>query len=267
MPEKQISLVGVPFDAKSSFLTGPAEGPSAIRKELFSGASNLFSETGIDLDSVNGFKELIDLRIDNSDDGYLEIEKEVAKELSDNAIPIFLGGDHSITYPLVKAVAKSIKPTTIVHFDAHPDLYHEFEDDRFSHACPFARIMEDSLTDRLIQIGIRTANDHQRQQAEKFGVELYQLPKVPANLGLSSDDTVYISLDLDVFDPAFVPGISHHEPGGLSVRDVIGIIHSINAPIIGADVVELNPRRDLNGMTAAVAAKMVKEIAGKLVTA
>jgi arginase family enzyme len=90
---------------------------------------------------------------------------------------------------------------------------------------------------------------------------------MPANLGLSSDDTVYISLDLDVFDPAFVPGISHHEPGGLSVRDVIGIIHSINAPIIGADVVELNPRRDLNGMTAAVAAKMVKEIAGKLVTA
>ena len=267
MPEKQISLVGVPFDAKSSFLTGPVEGPSAIRKELFSGASNLFTETGIDLDSVNGFKELIDLRIDNSDDGYLEIEKEVAKELSDNAIPIFLGGDHSITYPLVKAVAKSIKPTTIVHFDAHPDLYHEFEDDRFSHACPFARIMEDSLTDRLIQIGIRTANDHQRQQAEKFGVELYQLPKMPANLGLSSDDTVYISLDLDVFDPAFVPGISHHEPGGLSVRDVIGIIHSINAPIIGADVVELNPRRDLNGMTAAVAAKMVKEIAGKLVTA
>ena len=267
MPEKQISLVGVPFDAKSSFLTGPVEGPSAIRKELFSGASNLFTETGIDLDSVNGFKELIDLRIDNSDDGYLEIEKEVAKELSDNAIPIFLGGDHSITYPLVKAVAKSIKPTTIVHFDAHPDLYHEFEDDRFSHACPFARIMEDSLTDRLIQIGIRTANDHQRQQAEKFGVELYQLPKMPANLGLSSDDTVYVSLDLDVFDPAFVPGISHHEPGGLSVRDVIGIIHSINAPIIGADVVEVNPRRDLNGMTAAVAAKMVKEIAGKLVTA
>jgi len=267
MLEKQISLVGVPFDAKSSFLTGPAEGPSAIRKELFSGASNLFSETGIDLDSVNGFKEVVDLKIENSEAGYLQIEREATRQLSDGAIPLFLGGDHSITYPLVKAVVESNRPTIIIHFDAHPDLYHEFEDDRYSHACPFARIMEDSLTDRLIQIGIRTANDHQRQQAEKFGVELYQLPEMPANLGLSSDDTVYISLDLDVFDPAFVPGISHHEPGGLSVRDVIGIIHNINAPIIGADVVELNPRRDLNGMTAAVAAKMVKEIAGKLVTA
>tara|TARA_B000000460_G_scaffold96482_1_gene67456 strand:- start:279 stop:1082 length:804 start_codon:yes stop_codon:yes gene_type:complete len=265
MPNSKISLVGVPFDAKSSFLTGSSEGPHAIRQTLFSGVSNLYSEIGVDLDNVDGFRDLIDLKIDNSDDGYIQIEKEVAKELSDNAIPIFLGGDHSITYPLVKAVAKSKKPTTIVHFDAHPDLYHEFEDDRFSHACPFARIMEDSLTDRLIQIGIRTANDHQRQQAEKFGVELYQLPEIPANLGLSSDDKVYISLDLDVFDPAFVPGISHHEPGGMSVRDVISIIHKINVPIVGADVVELNPQRDINGMTATVAAKMVKEIAGKMV--
>jgi arginase family enzyme len=125
--------------------------------------------------------------------------------------------------------------------------------------------MEDSLTDRLIQIGIRTTNDHQRQQAKKFGIELYELPEMPTDLDLSNNDKVYISLDLDVFDPAFVPGISHHEPGGLSVRDVIGIIHSINASIVGADVVELNPQRDLNGMTAAVAAKMVKEIAGKMV--
>ena len=72
-------------------------------------------------------------------------------------------------------------------------------------------------------------------------------------------------MDLDVFDPAFVPGISHHEPGGMSVRDVINIIHKINVPIVGADVVELNPQRDINGMTATVAAKMVKEIAGKMV--
>ena len=76
MPNTQISLVGVPFDAKSSFLTGPVGGPSAIRKELFSGASNLYSEIGVNLDNVDGFKELIDLRIDNSDDGYLEIEKD-----------------------------------------------------------------------------------------------------------------------------------------------------------------------------------------------
>ena len=266
MPDR-INMIGVSFDAKSSFLNGPAKGPSAIREVLFSGASNLFSETGVDLDSVNGFKKVIDLKIENSDAGYLQIEGEAEKQLSDGAIPIFLGGDHSITYPLVKAVAKSMKPTTIVHFDAHPDLYHKFEDDRFSHACPFARIMEDSLTDRLIQIGIRTTNDHQRQQANKFGIELYELPEMPTDLDLSNNDKVYISLDLDVFDPAFVPGISHHEPGGLSVRDVIGIVHSINAPIIGADVVELNPQRDLNGMTAAVAAKMVKEIAGKMVIA
>ena len=118
MPNSKISLVGVPFDAKSSFLTGSSEGPHAIRQTLFSGVSNLYSEIGVDLDNVDGFRDLIDLKIDNSDDGYIQIEKEVAKELSDNAIPIFLGGDHSITYPLVKAVAKSKKPTSILSFFA-----------------------------------------------------------------------------------------------------------------------------------------------------
>ena len=93
---------------------------------------------------------------------------------------------------------------------------------------------------------------------------MIELPELPTDLGLSADDAVYISLDLDVFDPAFVPGISHHEPGGMTVREVIEVIHSISAPIIGADVVELNPRRDVNGVTAMVAAKMVKEIAGKI---
>ena len=92
------------------------------------------------------------------------------------------------------------------------------------------------------------------------------LPKVPSDFGFSVGDTVYISLDLDVFDPAFAPGISHHEPGGMSAREVIGLIHTIDAPMIGADVVELNPQRDVNGMTAMVAAKMVKEIAGKMAT-
>ena len=260
----RIKIIGIPYDAKSSFLNGPVEGPDAIRKALFSGASNLFSETGVNLGKVDGFSKKVDLEIENSEAGFSVIEEAASKLLTNDSRPIFLGGDHSITFPLVRAVTQSNRPTTIIHLDAHPDLYDEFEGDRFSHACPFARIMEESLTDRLIQIGIRTANDHQREQAKRFGVEMIELPELPTDLGLSADDAVYISLDLDVFDPAFVPGISHHEPGGMTVREVIEVIHSISAPIIGADVVELNPRRDVNGVTAMVAAKMVKEIAGKI---
>jgi len=261
----KIQLIGVPYDAKSSFLNGPVDAPDAIRKALFSGASNLFTQSGVDLGKLNGFRKEVDLEIENSEAGFNVIAEAASKMLAADSHPIFLGGDHSITFPLVKAVAQSQRPCTIIHLDAHPDLYNEFEGDRFSHACPFARIMEESLTDRLIQIGIRTANEHQREQAEEFGVEMIELPEIPTDLGLSPDDNVYISLDLDVFDPAFAPGISHHEPGGMTVREVIGIIYSINAPIIGADVVELNPRRDVNGVTAMVAAKMVKEIAGKMV--
>ncbi|MBH30748.1 MAG: agmatinase [Candidatus Marinimicrobia bacterium] len=264
MSTDRIKLIGVPYDAKSSFLNGPVDAPDAIRKALFSGASNLFSESGFDLGKLGGFREEADLEIENSEAGFDVIAEATSKMLAADSRPIFLGGDHSITFPLVKAIAQSHRPSTIVHLDAHPDLYDEFEEDRFSHACPFARIMEESLTDRLIQIGIRTANEHQREQAEKFGVEMIELPEIPTDLGFSPDDTVYISLDLDVFDPAFAPGISHHEPGGMTVREVIGIIHSINAPIIGADVVELNPHRDVNGVTAMVAAKMVKEIVGKM---
>ncbi len=261
-----INLIGVPYDAKSSFLKGPSEAPQAIREALFSGASNLFSETGVDLGEVDGFREAADLRIENSDEGFGTIEEEASRLLTADSRPIFLGGDHSITFPLVKTLALTHRPSTLIHFDAHPDLYDQFEGDRFSHACPFARIMEEGSTDRLIQIGIRTTNDHQREQAEKFGVEMIELPKVPSDLGLSAADSVYVSLDVDVFDPAFAPGISHHEPGGMTVREVIGLIHSINAPIVGADVVELNPQRDVNGVTAMVAAKMVKEIAGKMAT-
>ncbi|MEE2877346.1 MAG: agmatinase [Candidatus Neomarinimicrobiota bacterium] len=266
MPTERINLIGVPYDAKSSFLKGPSAAPAAIREVLFSGASNLFSETGVNLGSVDGFRDTVDLEIQNSGAGFCTIAEKASKILSKSTRPIFLGGDHSITFPLVDAMTQFHRPSTIIHFDAHPDLYDEFEGDRFSHACPFARIMESGLTDRLIQIGIRTVNDHQREQAEKFGVEMFELPDFPSNLGFSKGDAVYISLDLDVFDPAFVPGISHHEPGGMTVREVIGLIHGINAPIVGADLVELNPQRDLNSVTAAVAAKMVKEIAGKMVT-
>jgi agmatinase len=190
----------------------------------------------------------------------------VERILASGSKPISLGGDHSVTYPVLRAVNERYSPVTILHVDAHADLYDEFEGDRFSHACPFARIMEERLATRLIQVGIRTLTRHQREQADRFGVEVIDMRAWTAGLRplIDSGETVYLSLDLDGLDPAFAPGVSHPEPGGLSVRDVLGLIHGLACHFVGADVVECNPDVDPTGVTAVVGAKFVKEIAGQM---
>ena len=193
------------------------------------------------------------------------IEAGVRRILDRGDRPIGLGGDHSVTYGAIRAMAASHAPFTILQFDAHPDLYDHFDGDRFSHACQFARILEEGLASRLVQVGIRTITGHQREQAARFGVDVIDMPAFARDARRPAiDGPVYLSVDLDGFDPAFAPGVSHPEPGGLSVRDVLTIIQTLPGPIIGADIVELNPRRDVNSLTAFVAAKLAKEIAGRM---
>ncbi len=259
-----IAIIGLPWDEHSSFQRGAAEAPPLIRRALFSGASNLWSETGIDLGAEGRLTDAGDLHLSASPEPRADIENAIGRLLERGLIPLSLGGDHAVSYPIVRAMRRAHPKLTIVQFDAHPDLYDEFEGDRYSHACPFARIMEEGLADRLIQVGIRTMNSHQRAQAERFGVEVIDMRVWKGTVSLTFDSPVYVSLDVDVFDPAFAPGVSHREPGGLSVRDVIRTIQGFRATIVGADVVELNPRNDPLGVTAAVCAKLVKELAGKM---
>jgi agmatinase len=193
-----------------------------------------------------------------------EIEAGIAALLQDDRAPLALGGDHSVTYPIVRAIARVHADLTILHVDAHPDLYPEFEGDRFSHACPFARIMEEQLASRLVQVGIRTMNARQQDQAERFGVEVLDILAWVRGSRPHVSGKVYISIDLDGLDPAYAPGVSHREPGGLSVRDVIGLVQTTAGEIVGADVVEYNPRQDVGEITATVAAKIVKELAGRI---
>jgi arginase len=193
------------------------------------------------------------------------IEAGVDALLAQEKRPVSLGGDHSITYPIVKAVARQHPELTIFHFDAHPDLYDEFEGNRLSHAYPLARIMESGLAKQLVQVGNRTMNRHQRQQAQRFGVEVVEMRALPADEKLKSTGPVYITFDMDVLDPAFAPGVSHREPGGMSVREAIAHLHAIEGEIVGADLVEYNPVQDVAGVTATVAGKIVKEILGKMI--
>lgn len=259
------TLVGIPFDAQSSYLRGAADAPPKIREALRCDASNGWTELGVDVGFAESFSDAGDLRFGEGD-AFEFMEAAIANLLEKGSRPISVGGDHSITFPIVKAFGTRHRELTIFHFDAHPDLYDEFEGNRLSHACPFARIMEAGLARRLVQLGIRTATGHQREQAKKFGVEMIEMRSLPAYEKLKGAGPVYISFDMDVLDPAFAPGVSHREPGGMTVREAIAQLHAIEGQIVGADLVEFNPVRDLDGMTATVAAKIVKEILGKMIT-
>lgn len=260
MIPKRIILQGLLFDEKSSFMRGTASAPPAIRAILNNGAGNFFTESGINLEE-HPYEDKGDFTITN----YFDIEEVTANNLESGVPLLTLGGDHSITYPVVKAVAKSHPAIDILHFDAHADMYDEFEGDKYSHACPFARIMEEKLADNLTQIGIRTLNTHQKEQAIKYNVDIREMRNLKTDdLGIFKNP-LYISLDMDAFDPAYAPGVSHHEPGGLTSRQVIDIIQQIKTPIIGADIVEYNPQRDNNDITGVLAAKLLKEIWGKMI--
>jgi len=260
-----VVLLGFCSDSNSSYLRGTSKAPKEIRKALYCGSANLTSELGVTLADNSHFKDLGDYNVFSDTESYLAIEARIDSILSRDAKPLTLGGDHAITYPILKSIYKHHGPVNIIHFDAHPDLYHEFEGNPYSHACPFARIMENGLAKRLVQVGIRTLNQHQKDQADKYGVEIHEMK----NFCLEKfephfNGPVYISFDIDGLDPAFAPGVSHHEPGGLSVRDVLTIIQRIDVEVIGADIVEYNPTRDINNMTAMVAAKLLKELSGKM---
>jgi agmatinase len=254
-----VRIQGINFDEKSSFQRGPRLAPPLIRKAFYCPSANLSAEDGLPID-ISRIQDQGDFEIAD----YFEIENITRENLAGDSKLLTLGGDHSITFPIIKAHNERYPKLDILQIDAHSDLYDEFEGDRFSHACPFARIMENSLAARLVQVGIRTLNPHQKEQAERFGVEIHQMKALNLGSIREFDNPLYISLDLDGIDPAYAPGVSHHEPGGLSSRQVIELIQGIDTEIVGADIVEYNPDRDFKGMTAYLAAKLMKEILSKM---
>lgn len=255
----KINIQGIEYDEKSSYQQGPSLAPKIIREALYSGSMNLFAESGITIENV--------LIVDQGDytiNNYFDIEVITERHLDSNAKVFTLGGDHSITFPIIKAHHVNYPTLDILHIDAHADLYDVYENDKYSHACPFARILENGFATRLVQVGVRTLNTHQDEQAKKFKVEVHEMRNLDLAKIPKFKNPLYISLDMDAFDPAFAPGVSHHEPGGLTSRQVIDLIQSIDTKVIGADIVEYNPKRDFQNMTAFLAAKMMKEILAKM---
>ena len=261
-----IHLIGLPTDHNSSFERGTASAPSAIRDALWSDRGNMATECGLEIGVDIDLIDKGDLALTNSDNvaDDASICAAVTETSVSGVVPLSLGGDHAISYPVVAALAAIHGPLNILHFDAHPDLYDNFEGNPRSHASPFARIMENGNAAGLVQVGIRTLNRHCREQAERFGVEILPISNFMPSLVPVMSGPLYISVDLDGIDPSEAPGVSHPEPGGLRLREVLDCIAKQTAPIVGADIVELNPTRDVGGVTAILAAKLVREISAAI---
>jgi arginase len=258
---QRIALLGLPTDSNSSFARGAAKAPQAIRTALHSDRGNFSTQLGSEIGVDILLDDLGDIPLDETVRDHDAIKARCAALATGATTPILLGGDHSVTWPILAGLAAIHGPVSILHFDAHPDIYDDFEGNPRSHASPFARIMEAGLAKRLVQVGIRTLTRHCREQAERFGVEIVPMAGfAPSQIGVL-EGPLYISIDLDGVDPSEAPGVSHPEPGGLTVREVMAVLLAQTAPIIGADIVELNPLFDHNSVTATLAAKFVREIA------
>jgi len=259
-----VVVAGIPLDENSSYLRGPSLAPAKIREAFHSDSANYFCESGRDLKGDSLWSDMGDMDVGGKE-AFDNITIEVGKMLSHHRKAFLLGGDHSISYPVVRGFHSAYKDLTILHLDAHSDLYDDFGGNPHSHASPFARILENGLAKRLIQIGIRTLNTHQREQAKRFGVEIIEMKYWRDDHKFAFDGPVYVSLDMDAIDPAYAPGVSHLEPGGFTTRQVLHILQSLKGNVVGADLVELNPTRDPLGMTAMLAGKLYKEMIDMLI--
>lgn len=261
-----LKLLGIPYDENSSFMQGSSLAPNLIRKMDTDGSANPFAENGQLIKPDVSYEDLGDIKFNGLDaqEAYLKIKKIASEQLIQQHKMISLGGDHSVSFPVLEMYAQKYQGLNVLHFDAHADIYDNFQDNPFSHASPFARLMETKLISKLTQVGIRTLDTHQRQQIKKFDVDVIEMKDFNFDFINNLKGPLYISIDLDGLDPAFAPGVSHHEPGGLSTRELIKCIQGIKVPIVGADIVEYNPKRDINNMTAMVAYKLFKELAAKI---
>ena len=162
---RPVRLIGLPTDSHSSFLRGAAAAPAAIRAALASDHGNMAAENGLEIGIDIVLEDAGDLPLTEGEGDAALIRAAFAVAARQGAVPIGLGGDHMVSFPCVAGLAGVHGPLEILHFDAHSDLYDDFEGDPLSHASPFARIMEAGLARRLVQVGIRTLNRHTSEQA------------------------------------------------------------------------------------------------------
>ena len=267
-PEKQNStplvFAGLPDDSQSSFRRGSAGGPQRIRLAYDGNCYNSTTESGVDL--TGAVADLGDLPPKSAWELTARSYQEFAARLFRHGkIPFFAGGDHAVTVPIIAALAEIGEPVHIIQIDAHPDLYLDYEGSRSSHACTISRALEMRHIAAVTQLGIRTMNASQMPQFERYRQRIHMLcardlcDELPPLSHIPAGAPVYLTVDLDGFDPAFAPGVSHPVPGGLTPRQVLNLIQQANWKLVAMDAVEVNPDLDVNNQTAILAARVLHE--------
>ena len=279
-----LAVLGIPYDFSSSYRKGSALAPSSIRENTSAELYNVYTEKGINLKEKCKIFDCGDIRFSSE-------KIEEAKNLVYKAISpltnnlnhfLFLGGDHLATYfsfSVLKRLDKfRNRKMGLIYIDSHPDLYDQYNGDRYSHACVVRRIIEETDINphNIVQLGIRAATPEQMEfsnQSGIFSITTRDIQESGAktiadniynHLG-SEVDYIYLSIDLDVLDPAFAPGIGNPEPGGLTTTQVVRLIQEFqNLPLGAFDLVELNPKYDQSRIAAFAAAKIIKETFGVL---
>jgi len=252
MGKAEYLIFGIPYDATQSFKPGSRFAPNAIREASWNleSYSNLFD---IDLELV----KVCDAGNISCDGSFKEILKRVDRFMANTeGFPIVLGGEHTVSF----AVSKNLEDCCYVVFDAHFDLREEFDGEKYSHACTSRRVLDSGK--EIIILGVRSGTKEEKEFASSSSrVKWLYAWDYEVNKALKlvkGYDGIYLSLDMDVFDPAFAPGVSTPEPFGLSPFDFLRFVDRIADKLVGFDVVEVVP--DSNRVTQMLAAKFVFEV-------
>ena len=263
--EARFVYYGYPFDGTACFRKGTSEAPDAIRKNSYNFETYLL-ELGIDLSDVSA-NDWGNLEVtDNQDKNEKLLEDLVLKIVNEGKFPIGLGGEHSLTPAAVKAVHTKYPNLAVVILDAHLDFRDQYEGNPKSHATVTKRVSEIVGVDNVRSIGIRSVSQSEITEARSVGLKFIEsgwteLREYLADVIDDLDGPVYFSLDMDVIDPAFAPGVGTPEPFGMTPYEVIQTINFFADRIVGFDCVEVCPPHD-NGNTSALAARLTRHLVG-----
>ena len=260
--ESGIVVFGCPFDGTTSFRPGTRFAPSVMRDESY-GLETYSPYLDMDLSDYNLFDAGdLEFPFGNTKKVLDIINSFTLKIVEDKKIPLMIGGEHLVTLPVVKAVYDEYKDLHMLHFDAHTDLREDYMGEELSHATVIRRIWEFLGDDRIYQFGIRSGERQEFEWAKKHTkLNKFKYDGLEEAIKEIGQKPVYVTIDLDVFDPSIFPGTGTIEPGGISFSDmmhIMSLIKSLN--IVGADIVELSPHYDRSGTSTAVACKVLREL-------
>jgi len=256
-------IFGVPYDKTSSFRAGASIAPKEIRRASWN-FETFNHRTGFDLKNVK-IHDFGDLKVKDDEPELMvgQVKKTALKILEKNKFPIAIGGEHSITSGIIQAFPDDI---AVVSLDAHLDFRNEYENNKNNHACVIRRISDYIDIKNIAVLGVRSAEKEEFIEAKKQGlffVDSFEIKKNGLEKSLSDtkkylkNKKIYLTLDIDVIDPCFAPGVSTPEPFGLSHLEVLEILKYFAANLIGFDIVEVCPPYD-NGETSLLAAKYIR---------